>query len=164
MDGRLFVLHLRNTKNRKISSRATTEIIPTQKLTFFSPPPPFFLVLGYNFNNMASLTAVETPQVLSLQPDSAQGRDVQTQLNFFKDNEDGSPPAPTYVDKPESYERPSDTRDVTIHDVRGREDEFSIYKQGFQIYSHVSQEKDFLDDEKIKEVYYPETEQLLKDA
>ncbi len=91
-------------------------------------------------------------------------RDIQTTLNYFKDNEDGSPPHPTYVDRPETYNRPFVTHPATIHDLRGREDEFSLDKQGFQLVKHTSVEKDFLDDEHIKAVYYPETEQLLKDT
>jgi len=35
-------------------------------------------------------------------------------------------------------------------------------KTGFQIVKHASAEKDFLDDDQIKKVYYPEVEELLK--
>lgn len=89
---------------------------------------------------------------------------VQTTLNFLKENDDGSPPAPTYIGKPETYYRPSVTLPVTVHDVSGHELEYTLDKNGFQFYYHESKEKDFLDDEKIKREYYPETEQLLKDA
>ena len=41
---------------------------------------------------------------------------------------------------------------------------YTLDSHGFQIYPHTSKEKDFVDDEKIKAEYYPETEQLLKDA
>ncbi|KAI1804816.1 amino acid permease-domain-containing protein [Daldinia bambusicola] len=60
--------------------------------------------------------------------------------------------------------RPAEPHQVHITDVSGREDEFTLDKNGFQFYRHVAQEKDFLDDDHIKAVYYPETEQLLKDA
>jgi hypothetical protein len=115
---------------------------------------------------MATTTVQTSTQSsgLSLQGASAAPKDVSTVLNFHKDNEDGSPPQPSYVNKPESYFRPADSHRVTIHDIRGKEDEFSIYKQGFQIHRHVSQEKEFVDDERIKSVYYPETEKLLKDV
>ncbi|KAL1598002.1 low-affinity methionine permease [Paraconiothyrium brasiliense] len=83
-----------------------------------------------------------------------------TVLHYFKPNADGSPPAPTYVDRPETYIREPETHNVTVRDVRGKEDQFTLDKNGFQIYKHVSKEKDFLDDEKIKAEYYPETEQL----
>lgn len=89
---------------------------------------------------------------------------IQTILNFFKENEDGSPPLPNYVNKPETYEREAVALPTTIHDVSGHELDYSLDGQGFQFYYHESKEKDFLDDEQIKREYYPETEQLLKDA
>jgi hypothetical protein len=89
---------------------------------------------------------------------------VHTTLNYFKDNEDGSEPAPNYVGKPETYDRPIQPLDVVVQDITGEVDKYTLDKNGFQIYSHTSQEKDFLDDDKIKAEYYPETEQLLKDA
>ncbi len=90
--------------------------------------------------------------------------DVLTVLNYHKPNEDGSPPAPSYVDKPETYDRPIEPHPVTVHDIRGHESEYSLDGNGFQIHGHVSAEKDFLDDDQIKAIYYPETEQLLKDV
>ena len=89
---------------------------------------------------------------------------VSTTLNYYKDPGDGSEPQPSYVGKPETYERPSETLEVTVHDIRAQETQYSLDKNGFQIYRHSSTEKDFLDEEQIKAVYYPETEQLLKDA
>lgn len=91
--------------------------------------------------------------------------DIDTILNFFKDNEDGSPPEPAYVGKPETFiKRPVDERKVTIRDVAGEEDKYTLDKNGFQIHRHTSIEKDFVDDEQIKASYYAETEQLLKDV
>ncbi|KAI1293432.1 hypothetical protein F5Y03DRAFT_328858 [Xylaria venustula] len=95
---------------------------------------------------------------------SASPSEVETVLNFFKDNEDGSPPEPNYVDRPQSYDRPVDSHTVKITNIAGHESEYTLDKQGFQIHRHVAQEKDFTDDEHIKAVYYPETEQLLKDV
>ena len=60
--------------------------------------------------------------------------------------------------------RPHVSQQVTVHDIAGEEDRYTLDSHGFQIYPHESKEKDFLDDEKIKAGYYPETEQLLKDA
>ena len=51
-----------------------------------------------------------------------------------------------------------------IHDIAGDENKYTIDSHGFQYVKHESKEKDFLADEKIKENYYPEIEQLLKDA
>lgn len=97
-------------------------------------------------------------------PRSNQLHHVATSLNYYKDPGDGSPPLPSYVGKPETYERPAQPLDVTVIDIRGDQKSYSLDKQGFQIYNHESKEKDFLDDEQIRANYYPETEQLLKDA
>ncbi|OQV02595.1 hypothetical protein CLAIMM_07762 [Cladophialophora immunda] len=105
-----------------------------------------------------------TAQLKSTSVPQPEKHHVHTQLNYYKDPGDGSPPAPTYVGKPETYERPVEPVDVTIHDIRGEEKNYTLDKNGFEIYRHTSIEKDFLDDEQIKANYYPETEQLLKDA
>lgn len=89
---------------------------------------------------------------------------VFTKLNYYKPNDDGSPPAPAYIGKPETYERPIDPVDVTVNDIKGETDKYTLDGNGFQIYTFPSAEKDFLDDEKIKAEYYPETERLLKEA
>ncbi|GLB08432.1 hypothetical protein AtubIFM57258_004321 [Aspergillus tubingensis] len=89
---------------------------------------------------------------------------AHTTLNFLRELPDGSHLAPTYVGVPSSYDRPSISIPVTINDVSGHELDYTLDGNGFQFYYHTSAEKDFLDDEKIKREYYPETEQLLKDA
>lgn len=104
-------------------------------------------------------TIQSTKQVRSSGP-----QDVHTTLNYHKPNEDGSPPHPTYIDRPETFDRPFESFPVVVKDVRGRESEYSLDSNGFQIYNHPSVEKDFVDDEQIRNQYYKETEQLLKDA
>lgn len=89
---------------------------------------------------------------------------VQTTLNFFKEKEDGSPPDPTYVGRPETYLRSYTPLSTTVHDTRGHELDYTLDRHGFQFYYHESKEKEFQDDEKIKTQYYPEIEQLLKDV
>lgn len=90
--------------------------------------------------------------------------DVHTVLNFFKPNEDGSPPQPTYVNKPETYERPVETHNVVITDVSGDEAKYTLDSHGFQFVPHVSKERDFVDDAQIVDQYYKEVDQILKDA
>lgn len=53
---------------------------------------------------------------------------------------------------------------MVVHDVRGEEELYSLDGNGFAFHRHASVEKEFVDDEQIKAVYYPETEQLLKDV
>jgi len=51
---------------------------------------------------------------------------------------------------------------VVVHDIRGSEHEYTLDTKGFQVVKHESKEKEFLNDDQIKKVYYPETEELLK--
>jgi hypothetical protein len=112
-----------------------------------------------------SSAPTHTPQTIQLSTATKTGpQDVNTVLHYYKPNEDGSPPHPTYVDRPETYDRPTEVHPVTVRDVRGRENEYTLDGNGFQIHRQSANEKEFLDDEKIKSGYYAETEQLLKDV
>ncbi|KAK4215076.1 hypothetical protein QBC37DRAFT_372380 [Rhypophila decipiens] len=89
---------------------------------------------------------------------------VYTTLNYYQEPKDGSGPSPAYIGRPETFQRPSVPLDVVVTDISGNTDKYSLDSHGFQIYHHESKEKEFRDDDKIKAEYYPETEQLLKDA
>ncbi len=120
--------------------------------------PGSFASQGNHYSQVANqlIATVQTPKI--------QPRDVTTILNYFKDNEDGSPPAPSYVGKPETYSRPTLPQQAVVHDIRGSEDQYTLDTKGFQIVKHQSQEKEFVDDDQIRRIYYPETEELLKAA
>jgi len=91
--------------------------------------------------------------------------DVAAEVYYYQESADGSPPAPSYVGKPNNvYLRPHVAQSVVIHDISGEEAKYTVDSHGFQYVKHESKEKDFVDDEKIKAVYYPEVEQLLKDT
>ncbi|CAO2654540.1 Nn.00g112730.m01.CDS01 [Neocucurbitaria sp. VM-36] len=113
-----------------------------------------------------SSTPTHSPQTLQSTTSSTKSgpQHVQTVLHYYKPNADGSPPHPTYTDRPETYNRPSEVHPVSVRDVRGNENKYTLDGNGFQFYRNTAQEKDFLDDDKIKSGYYAETEQLLKDA
>lgn len=51
---------------------------------------------------------------------------------------------------------------VEVTDFRGKEDEFSLDKQGFKLLRHPSEEKDFDVPERIRSVYYPECARILQ--
>jgi len=91
-------------------------------------------------------------------------RDVQTHLNYLSADTVGVPY--NYVEEPPAgVPRTNileDKREVVVHNARGKEDSIGLDKTGFQFIKHVSAEKDFLDEEKIKDVYYKEVEELLK--
>lgn len=53
---------------------------------------------------------------------------------------------------------------MTVNDISGDEDKYTLDSHGFQIYKYESREKEFLDEDKIKSVYYEDIEDLLKKA
>lgn len=55
-----------------------------------------------------------------------------------------------------------DARQVIVKDCTPNIDSFKLDIHGFQFVHFDSKEKDFLDDEKIQQVYYPEVAELLK--
>lgn len=95
--------------------------------------------------------------------------DVTATLNFFQPPADPSAtsynnvePVPGEPDRNYS----DDARQVPVHDARGRESDFTLDRDAFQILRGVpaSAERDFTDDASIKKNYYPEVERLLLDA
>lgn len=105
---------------------------------------------------------VRVADLLNAATEPAKPRHITATFNYFKDPEDGSEPEPNYVDRPQSYLREPISQPLTVHDIRGSEDKYSLDTTGFQVVKHESAEKEFLDDETIKNTYYPETEELLK--
>ena len=91
---------------------------------------------------------------------------VTASLSFYKAPTDGSKPF-NYVEKaPEGQPNRNfgdEYHDVQIADIRGRELDFSLEVDAFQAVANVppSAEKEFIDDEHIKQTYYPEVEKLL---
>jgi hypothetical protein len=53
-------------------------------------------------------------------------------------------------------------QDMVIENVRGKEDEYTLDKVGFQYHRSPAKHTSFLDDEEIKAEYYPETVELYK--
>ena len=91
-------------------------------------------------------------------------RNVTATLHYLKRG--AEKPAYYRVDPPPGVPRwngEDDMRDVTIEDGRGREAEFTIDRNGFQLVKAPTAVADFYDPQEIKRVYYPEVEQLLKD-
>ncbi|KAI0373735.1 hypothetical protein BV20DRAFT_937342 [Pilatotrama ljubarskyi] len=90
--------------------------------------------------------------------------DVPTTLNYYAPIGEEAPYQ--YVQEPPEGKPPtnigSDPHPVLVHDARGHEDEFSLDKNGFQYVKWPSVEKEFDDEERIKEKYYPEVEEILK--
>jgi len=94
--------------------------------------------------------------------------DVDISLNYFRPPEDGSKPF-NYVENPPEGQpqRNFGNFDVQVraHDIRGKESEYNLDKDAFLVVSDLpeSAEKHFVDDDSIKEKYYPEVEKLILD-
>ncbi|KAI9809504.1 MAG: hypothetical protein M1827_006810 [Pycnora praestabilis] len=104
--------------------------------------------------------------IITSHPEEEEGkpRDVYADFAYYVDSGDGSMPAPHYVDKPETFKAtPVDNRKRLVRDMRGSEQEFNLDKNGFEIYKHMSEETEFVDDRKIETVFYPEVERILKE-
>ncbi|OKL60846.1 hypothetical protein UA08_03202 [Talaromyces atroroseus] len=95
------------------------------------------------------------------QPTKLAKHDVTYDMMYFALD---AKPAPYYMGRPGTVLGPLKPLPVVIHDVSGEEDKYTLDTHGFQFVKHESKEKDFLDVEKIKAEYYPETEQLVKDV
>ncbi|EHK46301.1 hypothetical protein TRIATDRAFT_299013 [Trichoderma atroviride IMI 206040] len=95
--------------------------------------------------------------------------DVTANLNFFTAPADGAVPFNLVGDghSPELARRNygDDFHDVVIHDVRGRESDFNVNRDAFELVQGIppSAETEFVDDDSIKNKYYPEVERLLLD-
>ena len=92
--------------------------------------------------------------------------DTKGTLSFFQSPADGSKPW-NYVEIPTDGPQRNygaEEQTVTIHDIRGSEKNYDMNVNGFGVLGGVqSEEHEFRDDEKVKEVYYPEVEKLLLD-
>ncbi|GAP87840.1 putative 7alpha-cephem-methoxylase p8 chain related protein [Rosellinia necatrix] len=93
---------------------------------------------------------------------------VAAKLNFSRHPPEGQL-AFGYVDTPPAGEPQTNVekygQEVTLEDVRGRESEFSLDRDAFQVIQGVpaSKEAAFADDDSIRANYYPEVEKLLLD-
>ncbi|KAK3896631.1 hypothetical protein C8A05DRAFT_39819, partial [Staphylotrichum tortipilum] len=102
------------------------------------------------------------------------GHDIVTTVNYYDDPGDGTPPTPVYVGSNRARdistqvtnERPTVPVVVTVTDVSGQEDRFTLDEHGFQYVRHASAHARSIadDDQAIHNGYYRECEQLLKDV
>ncbi len=55
-------------------------------------------------------------------------------------------------------------RTVPIADGRHLAEHFSLDREGFELSRHATAVADFLDDDEVRSIYYPEVERLVRDA
>lgn len=93
--------------------------------------------------------------------------DVTAAINFYVPPSDGSVPYNWVEKQPEGVPQNNfgfEEKEVHIKDTRGRETEFNLDTNSFAFISGVeSEEKEFTDDDSIKQKYYPEVEKLILD-
>lgn len=51
---------------------------------------------------------------------------------------------------------------MTFHNARGKEDSFELDKNGFEIVTLPDKERDISTDDRIKDEFYPEVEEIIK--
>ncbi|KAJ5758187.1 uncharacterized protein N7511_006881 [Penicillium nucicola] len=85
--------------------------------------------------------------------------DIESYLNFVP----SSAPRTTVTELSELYQRLSDKRSVTIHDVRNADKEFQLDVNGFQFYKHPLPTMPNYGSETIKNHIYPDTVRFLKE-
>jgi hypothetical protein len=54
--------------------------------------------------------------------------------------------------------------DATIQDMRSIKEDFNVNNAGFEMIDHHSNVKDFANEEEVKQVYYPEVQEIIKKA
>ncbi|KZT63779.1 hypothetical protein DAEQUDRAFT_815443 [Daedalea quercina L-15889] len=90
--------------------------------------------------------------------------DIETSLNYFRAL-DNQAPYQYVLDPPPGIASENlglEAYPVQVHDVRGRESDFTVDNSGFQFVEHVSIERHFDDEQRIRTTYYQEVEELVK--
>lgn len=91
----------------------------------------------------------------------AQPKNTTATLNYYLDPSKGGAEV-LYIGTVGEKRRKHDPRSVTITDMRGSKEKFEIDIHGFQLVERESPEKLFVDDARIKDVYYPDCVDLIK--
>ena len=112
-----------------------------------------------------NIAALSTPQSAGGAAQEAEGAaDVVASLNFLAASEH-APRSFNYP--PESGKAPlrpaSETRAVTIHDMRPIADSLSLDVHGFALGWAGTAVQDFYDEAEVASVYYPEVERLVRE-
>lgn len=85
-----------------------------------------------------------------------------TTLYYFLEVKDGGI-IQTYPGTAFEKRRKHVPHEMNIKDLRDVKDKFTLDRNGFQLIQHpTGMDKDFLDEQQIKDVYYPECQELMK--
>ncbi|KAM3424083.1 hypothetical protein BST61_g11367 [Cercospora zeina] len=86
---------------------------------------------------------------------------VQTTLNYYLTPEKGGS-KDIYPGRAANYRQKFDVHPASVTDIRTTGEDFSLDEQGFQVEKHNCSEKEWKDDDKIREIAYPEVRDLVK--
>ncbi|KAI0311577.1 hypothetical protein OF83DRAFT_1177433 [Amylostereum chailletii] len=95
---------------------------------------------------------------------SADTATVAATINYFVPPKDGSKPITTVDRDSNKFSANWETRPhaVSIEDVRGKEDEYTLDRVGFQFFKHPASHTAFKNDKDIEKEYYPESIDFIK--
>lgn len=105
-----------------------------------------------------------TETLLSPQIPHVHPRHVHTTINYYKDPGNGTEHAPSMAGKRSTFNQPSVELEHVITDITGNEKDYTLDSHGFHLYDHISQEKEFDSEDRIKAIYYPEVENLVREV
>ncbi|KIW26502.1 uncharacterized protein PV07_09592 [Cladophialophora immunda] len=88
---------------------------------------------------------------------------VQGTINYYLDPSKGGY-TEFYPQTAGSFRRKYDPHPAQVADIRGFETEFNLDKHGFAIVQHESEEKEFADEEQVKDRLFSEVADLLKEV
>ena len=82
-------------------------------------------------------------------------------MSYFSGDANGNP---IYFDtsRNKTFYQQVSPRAVTVRDMRGTKDQFSLDRQGFELIHHPTAMTDFGDEEQIRTTYYQECVDLIK--
>jgi len=98
---------------------------------------------------------------------SAEPASTTVSLQYFTPPEDGAKPWQSIDADPNTGERPRNWKQLPhvrdIENLRGRESEPVLDKNGYQFFRRAAKHTSFTTDEEIRSEYYPESAELIKD-
>jgi hypothetical protein len=116
---------------------------------------------------LASTSIIANPSVVDHEPLGERKQDVLTELNYWKPL--GNPSVTIDFGAPGGPERYGklseldESHRVQVHDIRGDDSKYTLRLNGFQYVQHEIKElEDLSNEEQVKEVLLPATEELVR--
>ena len=130
--------------------------IPQHRLPKYQISTYYFL-----FPVLSSLHLPSSPfKMAQLSTSPVASHDIKANIAYFPPSPITIPPStwkPRHLGHTDAY-----TRKMTIHDIRGQEENFSLDRNGFEFVTLPEKERRTDDDEVIVREYYPEVEALAR--